>query len=133
MGRVVHFEIHADDPERAIAFYSKLFGWTFQEYMPGQYWLITTGDADAPGINGGLMPRKPGQTGDIVLAYVCTAEVDDIDAALKTFHELGGAIALDKHAIPGVGWQFYGKDPDGNIFGVHQPDPEAPAMAPGAA
>ena len=27
MGRVIHFEIHAEHPDRAIAFYSSLLGW----------------------------------------------------------------------------------------------------------
>jgi predicted enzyme related to lactoylglutathione lyase len=32
MPRVVHFEIHAGDPSRAISFYEKLFGWKFQKW-----------------------------------------------------------------------------------------------------
>lgn len=125
MPRPVHFEIHADDPARAMDFYQNLFGWEFQEIMPGFYWLAITGPDSEPGINGGLMKRKEGQSGDKVIAYVCTIGVDDLDAALAKFKALGGEIALDKHAIAGVGWQFYGKDPEGNIFGVHQEDPNA--------
>jgi predicted enzyme related to lactoylglutathione lyase len=30
MARVVHFEVHDDNPERAVAFYEKVFGWRFQ-------------------------------------------------------------------------------------------------------
>ena len=30
MARVVHFEIHAADPERAAKFYQSVFGWRFQ-------------------------------------------------------------------------------------------------------
>lgn len=125
MPRPVHFEIHADDLNRARAFYEALFGWTFTEYVPNFYHLITTGPAGEPGINGGMVKRKAGQTGDIVLAYVCTIEIQDLDASLAKFNALGGTIALPKHAIAGVGWQFYGKDTEGNIFGVHQADPTA--------
>ena len=42
MGRVVHFEIHADDPERAVAFYTGVFGWTVNRYGDMPYWLLTT-------------------------------------------------------------------------------------------
>lgn len=131
MPRPVHFEIHADDPARAMTFYEQLFGWQFQEIMPGLYWLITTGPDSEPGINGGLMKRLEGQSGDKIIAFVCTIGVTDLDATLARFTALGGEIALDKHAIPGVGWQVYGKDPEGNVFGVHQEDPSA--AEPGAA
>ncbi len=44
MSRVVHFEIHATDPERLVAFYTDLFGWTIQKWDgPMDYWLIHTG------------------------------------------------------------------------------------------
>jgi len=29
---VVHFEIHASEPQKLIEIYSKLLGWQFQEY-----------------------------------------------------------------------------------------------------
>ena len=55
MPRVVHFEIHAGDPDRAVNFYKTLFGWNFQKWEgPMEYWLVTTGSDDQPGINGGL-------------------------------------------------------------------------------
>ena len=51
------FEIHAENPERAAAFYTAVFGWKFQKWDgPMPYWLITTG-TEAPGINGGMVPR----------------------------------------------------------------------------
>ena len=34
-------------------------------------------------------------------------------------------MAFPKMAIPGVGWLAYGKDTEGNIFGVMQTDPAA--------
>jgi predicted enzyme related to lactoylglutathione lyase len=125
MARVVHFEIHADEVERAKAFYSALFGWQFDEVMPGLYWLITTGPDSEPGINGGLMQRQQGQSGDIVMAYVCTIEVEDIDATLTKAEKLGATIAMPRHAIPGVGWQAYARDSEGNVFGLHQRDEKA--------
>ena len=132
MSRPIHFEIHADDMARARAFYEALFGWTFTEYMPDFYYLVTTGQDDEPGINGGMVKRQGGE-GERVNAFVCTIGVEDLDAAIATFLKLGGVVAMEKHAIPKVGWNFYGKDPEGNLFGMHQADPEAPEMAPDAA
>ena len=43
MPRPIHFEIHADDMPRARAFYEGLFGWSFAEYVPDFYYLVTTG------------------------------------------------------------------------------------------
>ncbi|MCX6616302.1 MAG: VOC family protein, partial [Acidobacteria bacterium] len=44
MPRVVHFEIAADNMERAAEFYEQVFGWKFQKWSgPQEYWLITTG------------------------------------------------------------------------------------------
>jgi predicted enzyme related to lactoylglutathione lyase len=37
----------------------------------------------------------------------------------------GGAVAVPKMAIPGVGWLAYCTDPEGNIFGLMQDDPNA--------
>lgn len=67
MPRVIHFEIHAGEPARAISFYEKVFGWTFQKWEgPMEYWLVITGPDDQPGINGGLLPRRGEIDGEAV-------------------------------------------------------------------
>ena len=121
MPRPVHFEIPADQPERAIGFYQKVFGWTFQKWDgPMEYWMIGTGDPSEPGINGGLMRRQnPGQP------CVNTVGVADLDATLATVLSSGGECALPKMPIPGVGWLAYCKDTEGHIFGIMQNDPNA--------
>ena len=126
MNRVVHFEIHADQPERAITFYRELFDWQFNSWPGGpEYWVVTTGPADQPGINGGLIRRRGPNAGDTVIAYVCTVEVASVDGSAAKITSLGGHIVVPKMPIPGVGWLVYGKDPEGNIFGVMQSDPAA--------
>jgi predicted enzyme related to lactoylglutathione lyase len=126
MGRVVHFEIHAGDPERAVAFYTGVFGWQFNSWGgPMEYWVITTGPDSEPGINGGLVRRRGEIDGTAVLAYVCTVSVDDVDASVEKVLASGGALALPKMPIPGIGWLAYGKDTEGNIFGMMQNDPAA--------
>jgi uncharacterized protein len=126
MSRVVHFEVHASNPEALIAFYTGLFGWSFTKWEgPMPYWLIVTGPDGEPGINGGLVPRRGAGHGEIVNAFVCTVQVDDVDATLRRGVELGGEVAVPKMPIPGMGWLGYLKDPDGNIFGAMANDPAA--------
>ncbi len=126
MPRVVHFEIHAGDPPRAIRFYEKVFGWTFQKWEgPMDYWLITTGPNDQPGINGGLIQRQGAVDGQAVIGYVCTVDVGSIDKSIETIQANGASIVVPKMPVPGVGWLVYCKDTEGNIFGMMQEDAEA--------
>lgn len=127
MSRITHFEIHASNPAALIDFYSQLLGWTFTKWDFAEYWLVTTGPPDQPGINGGLLPRPncSGQDSQWVNAYICTAQVDVLDETLAKALSMGAVLALPKMAIPSVGWLAYIKDPDGNILGLTQPDPQA--------
>lgn len=130
MNSLVHFEIHASDPEKLAVFYKALFGWEIIKYdMPGmEYWGVVTAEKGAPNaINGGLIRRKgpAPEIGASVNGYVCTMVVDDIDAAMKKAAELGAVEAMPKFAIPGMAWQGYMIDPDHNIFGLHQTDVNA--------
>lgn len=126
MARVVHFEVHAEDPERAVRFYTDTLGWKFKNWAgPADYWLIETGPAEEPGINGGLMRRHGTIDGQAVTAFVCTVCVEDLDATLAKALANGASLALPKMPVPGVGWLAYAKDTEGNIFGMMQPDPSA--------
>jgi predicted enzyme related to lactoylglutathione lyase len=127
MPRPIHFEIHAADPQTAVKFYTELFGWSFTPFGD-TYHLIKTGEA-APGIDGGLV-RRQGPNPDPaeptpVIAYVCTVDVDDVDAYVARALELGGVIAVPKVAIPGVGWLAYVKDTQSNLLGLMKNDPAA--------
>jgi predicted enzyme related to lactoylglutathione lyase len=126
MPRVIHFEIHADDPDRAVKFYQTVLGWQFQKWDgPMEYWIVITGPNEQPGINGGLMRRQPGQSGNAVIAYVCTVDVPSVDGHVKKALAAGGSVALPKMPIPGMGWLAYCKDTEGNIFGMMEADPSA--------
>jgi predicted enzyme related to lactoylglutathione lyase len=128
MSRVVHFEIHAENTERAVKFYKTLFGWQFQKWDgPAEYWLIQTGDQAAPGINGGLMRRHgpPPAEGQPVNAFACTVDVQNVDASVATATANGGTVALPKMAVPTIGWLAYIKDTEGNILGMMQRDANA--------
>jgi uncharacterized protein len=128
MARVVHFEIHAADPERAMRFYGEVFGWQFRKFNgPMDYWLIVTGPAEQRGIDGGLMRRMGGPplAGQAVNAYVCTVDVPSIDASSRAALKHGATPAVDRIPIRGVGWLAYFKDTEGNIFGIMQADASA--------
>lgn len=120
MSRVIHFEIPADDPDRAIRFYSSAFGWKIQKWDgPQDYWMVSTGD-NGPGINGGLLRRShPGAS------TVNTVDVASVDDAVRAIEKAGGKVAAPKMAIPGVGYLAYCLDPEGNSFGIMQADPSA--------
>ncbi|HEY7752901.1 MAG TPA: hypothetical protein VH856_03710 [Steroidobacteraceae bacterium] len=60
MPRVIHFEIQGTDPEALARFHQALFGWKISRWGEAPYWLVETGDAAQPGINGGLMQPDPG-------------------------------------------------------------------------
>jgi predicted enzyme related to lactoylglutathione lyase len=119
--RVVHFEIDAEKPEQLVKFYEKVFSWKMMKWEgPMEYWLITTGKEGEPGIDGGLGKRtEPGSH------MVNTIDVPSVDEFVKKVVENGGTIVVAKHAVPGVGWLAYFKDPEGNMFGMMQSDESA--------
>ena len=119
MARVVHFEIHADDPERAVKFYSQAFGWKIDKWGPEPYWLATTGEKGQPGIDGAIMPRQE------KLATVNTVGVPSMGEAMKAVKAAGGKVLTPKMPIPGIGWNAYCLDTEGNTFGIYQDDPSA--------
>jgi len=128
MARVVHFEIHADDPQRAIDFYESALGWEFSKWEgPGEYWLIITGSQNEPGINGGLMRRHAPLSGDGFNAFVCTVQVESLELAASKVEESGGTVSIPKFLVPGVGWVAYFKDTEGNTFGVLEPEQQTEA------
>lgn len=124
MPRVVHFEISADNPERAVKFYEKVFGWTIKKWEgPMEYWHITTGK-DEPGIDGAIMKRQHPLTGnDDIIAYICTVSVDSIAAYTDKVEANGGQIIQSKTTIPGIGWFAQCKDTEGNVFGLMHENP----------
>jgi len=130
MGRIVHFEIHVNDMERAKAFYGEVFGWSFQDwsdYAGMPYFGAVTGNENEHGIDGALMQRQsaPPETGQALNAFACTIGVENYDLTEAKIIENGGKLAMPKYALPGMAWQGYYIDPEGNTFGIHQPDANA--------
>jgi uncharacterized protein len=121
MNRFTHFELVTKDLEKTAEFYRQVFGWDVQKWEgPVDYWLVTSGDASTPGINGGLMLQNGPFNGTIN-----TIEVEDIDAAITRVKQHGGKMIFEKNVIPGVGYLAYFQDNMGIIVGLHQAEPQA--------
>ena len=120
MNRVIHFEIQADNVERAKSFYEKVLGWKINQMMTKEkggmdYFGIVTGEGN-PGINGGMLPRTP-------LGAVNTIGVASLDDTLKAVEASGGKVVMPRFAVPTIGWLAYFSDTEGTVFGVMQTDP----------
>lgn len=122
MWRINYFDMSADDPNRAMNFYTKVFGWKFKKWNgPFDYWLAITGDSSEKGIDGGIGRRQ--EPGDHVLNFI---DVPSIDAVSKLVVENGGMIVRDKQSVPGVGFMVIIQDPEKNRIGLIQQDSNAP-------
>jgi predicted enzyme related to lactoylglutathione lyase len=122
MDKVVHFEIPADDVERAKKFYSGNFGWKLTDMPEMQYVMAHTAETSADGmiqekgvINGGLMKRGEVKNPVVVIS------VTSIDASLPKIESSGGKVVVPPMDIPGVGRYAYVSDTEGNVIGVIQP------------
>jgi predicted enzyme related to lactoylglutathione lyase len=130
---VVHFEIPAEQPERAAKFYRELFGWDISRWEGSaderegfEYWMVRTVPTDAegrpirPGVNGGLMRRMfPGQA---PVNYINVAEVDEF---VQKAERLGAKVLMAKQPVPGMGWFAQMADTEGNVFAIWQADTNA--------
>jgi uncharacterized protein len=123
VNRVIHFEIQADNVQRAKKFYESVLGWKIDKMMSKEdggmdYWGLSTGEG--LGINGRLYER-PKKKEEKFYLYDCTIEVSDIDKAIKAVKANGGKITKEKMEIPKVGWFAGALDTEGNRFGLMQP------------
>ena len=119
-GSLVHFELPADDTERAREFYGELFGWSYRESQgPIEYHMLEEGIEPA----GAIYPTQAGEKGAIIYF-----DTDDIDVSVELVNELGGS-AEDKQPIPGIGWYARCEDTEGNPFSIFQADESVPIPA----
>jgi uncharacterized protein len=112
----VHVELNTTDPEKAKAFYSKLFKWELEDVpMPdGTYTMIKPGK----GTGGGIMKHPVPGAPSLWLAYV---EVDDIKAATEKARSLGATVKRDVTEVTDVGWLSIIEDPTGATLGLWKP------------
>lgn len=121
--RVIHFEIQADDIERAKKFYQNVLGWKIEPWMTKgengdmNYWGLLTGQG--AGIDGGMYERA--SASEKLYTYDCTVQVPDIDKAIEAVKANGGTITREKTEMKGLGFFAGAKDTEGNRFGLMQP------------
>lgn len=126
-----HFEIHVSDSNRAQAFYTGLFGWSFHPMPGGEeigYALIEGPDIGAgKGLTGGMMLRSgpAPDAGGPVRGGTMTFDVADCDASYDWALKNGGAEALPPMDYPDVGRCAYVEDGEGNIVGMIASETEA--------
>jgi predicted enzyme related to lactoylglutathione lyase len=112
---VEHFTINADDVARARRFYAQIFGWKFEPWGPPDYFRITTGNQENPGISGALHERREIVPGKKSHGFECSISVADIDATVLAIKACGGKIVLPKSRVPGIGTFVMFEDTEANI------------------
>ena len=117
----VWIEIPVTDMDRAIGFYSKVFGYEFKIDTSGANPMAMFSAKDfETGVAGHLYPGKPAAKGTGITAHMEIA--DDLDAAKARVIEAGGTIELDGHVVEIPFGKFcYATDPDGNSIGLYEP------------
>lgn len=130
---IVHFEIPADQPERAAKFYRELFGWEISKWEGSadqrdgfEYWIVRTVPTDEhgmpsrPGVNGGLMRRMYPEQAPV--NYILVESVDDY---VRRAEGLGAKVMMGKTPVPGMGWFAQLTDPEGNVLAIWETDSNA--------
>jgi predicted enzyme related to lactoylglutathione lyase len=119
-GKLVHFEVPADETSRALRFYSQMFGWSFQAMEgPMEYHVTQVSEGLAGAVH------RADQGGGIPGIFVYF-DVDDINEGASRVRDLGGT-AEEPGTVPGMGWYSRCSDTEGNQFGLWQKDRNAPA------
>ncbi|GMQ88625.1 MAG: VOC family protein [Gammaproteobacteria bacterium] len=126
MPTIVHFEIPADELERAKKFYAELFGWKIEKYAgpmtsPMEYWMITTtNEKGEKAIEGGMMQRQNPQ--QPITNYIDVPSIDEYSSKVET---LGGKVVVPKTAVPGMGYFAVCLDTENNSFAIWETDTNA--------
>lgn len=117
MGHGNWHELYTTDPESALAFYGKLFGWTESRRMDlgemGFYHIIAHNGTDIGGV------FKPG--GGTPPLWMPYFGVDGAEAALGRIKAGGGALRNGPMEVPGGAWIVQAADPQGAGFAVVGP------------
>ena len=141
MPTIVHFEIPADDVERAKKFYADLFGWKIEKWpstsatdddsnkltsaatgQPMEYWLITTTDdkGNKAAVGGGMMKRQMPE--HHITNYISVNSVDEYTSKVE---KAGGKVVAPKHAVPGMGYFVLCIDTENNPFAIWESNESA--------
>jgi uncharacterized protein len=127
---VVHFEIFASDVERARKFYERVFGWTFEVAGPPDFYLISTGNDEDPGLTHGLIAKRRGSVAEGSLnAFRVTITVRSIDESIAAIEAAGGKLRSSVALVPEVGKVVEFADTEGNVACVMEHEKNHPFAA----
>ncbi|MBK9013802.1 MAG: VOC family protein [Saprospiraceae bacterium] len=116
MGIIIHFDISADDLQRARHFYEEMFGWKFEQFPggPQEYFLIDTSpNSTEKGLTGGMAKRE--KEYQKITDFI---QVDSMDESIAKLEKLGGKVIEPKTYIPTVGFIAGCEDTERNIIGL---------------
>ena len=126
MSQVAHFAINANDVSRARRFYEKVFGWKFEAYGPPDFFMVTEASATAHvNLRGSLQKRRELVKGTAMTGFECTISVDDIQRTKTAIEANDGKIVMPICTLAGIGRLLFFQDPEGNLAGAMQYDPNA--------
>lgn len=121
MPRISYLDFSAEDPERAVNFYNKIFGWQINKWDgPLEFWEIKTGEPNELGIDGGLSKRD--RIGQWTTPFINVSSVDQYIAKIEAG---GGRIIQPKASIPGIGYNLLFKDTENNTIGLFEENKNA--------
>ena len=118
MNRPIHFEIPSENPQKAIEFYEKVFGWKFEPWGPPNFYRFQTGETMVR--SGGLQERRELVPGGRMIGFECTITVDHLDETIRAIEANGGKMVSQKFRIPGICTVAYFQDTEGNVAGVSE-------------
>jgi predicted enzyme related to lactoylglutathione lyase len=111
------FAITCDDVERARKFYEAVFGWTFEDWGPPDFYII-----HGAGMPGAIQKRHEPIVGTHPRSFEISIGVDDVDAIAAKVVAAGGAIVMQKVHLDTVGTLIHFTDTEGNRVGAMQYD-----------
>lgn len=115
---VTYFEIPVTDMDRAVQFYSTVFGYTFERtHIDGYEMALFPSTDSSVGAAGALAKGDvyvPSKTG--VIVYF---SVQDIDVVLALANAHGGATLYEKKSIGELGFVAEIEDSEGNRIALH--------------
>ena len=121
MPRISYLDFSADEPDRAVNFYRKVFDWQINKWDgPMEFWEIKTGESNEPGIDGGLSKRE--RIGEWITPFI---NIKSIDQYISKIESNGGKIIQPKTAIPTIGYTLLFKDTESNTIGLFEENKQA--------
>jgi predicted enzyme related to lactoylglutathione lyase len=113
---IAHFEIFADDVERARKFYESVFSWRFEAAGPPDFYLIVTGPPAEHAVSRGLVAKRRGAAAEgPINAFRCTISVTSVREIAAAIETAGGKLRSAVIDIPDVGKVVEFADTEGNI------------------